>query len=156
MIRIAVCLGLLAAAPAVAAPPAYLDDRSTPQSLIRSYYNAITRGEYSRAYSYYPANTLPAFTTWSKGYENTRSVEVITGKAIPDPGAGNIYYNMPVAIRSVSKDGKVEVFGGCYVMHITNFGMQTEPPYQPMTIRSGKLSKSTRTFKQALPKSCAP
>lgn len=156
MIRLAASLALLAALPAVAATPAYLDDRSTPPTLIRSYYNAITRGEYSRAYSYYPTNTLPAFATWSKGYENTRSVEVITGKAVADPGAGNIYYNLPVAIRSVSKDGKIEVFGGCYVLHITNFGMQTEPPYQPMTIRSGKLSKSTTTLKLALPKSCAP
>jgi len=156
MIRVFACLALLAAVPAAAVTPAYLDDRSTPQTLIRSYYNAITRSEYSRAYSYYPANTLPAFATWSKGYENTRSVEVLTGKAIADPGAGNIYYNLPVAIRSVSKAGKVEVFGGCYVLHITNFGMQTEPPYQPMTIRSGKLSKSTKTLKLALPKSCAP
>lgn len=157
MLRILAGLFLLAsAAPAMAAMPAYLDDRSTPQSLIRSYYNAINRGEYARAYSYYPQDTLPPFTVWAKGYANTQSVEVLTGKALPDPGAGNIYYNLPVAIRSVGKDGKTQIFGGCYVLHITSYGMQTEPPYRPMTIRSGQLRKSTGSLKQALPKSCAP
>ncbi|ESQ80990.1 hypothetical protein [Asticcacaulis sp. YBE204] len=146
----------LTVATSAAALPVYLDDRSTPQSLIQSYYNAINRGELARAYTYYERDYLPEFQKWAKGYENTREVWVVTGKATSDPGAGNIYYNLPVAVQSVSKDGTKEVFAGCYVLHITNYGMQIQPPYQPMTIRSGKLVKTNKSVKQAVPKTCQP
>ncbi|MGH6859926.1 MAG: hypothetical protein ACRECY_06700, partial [Phyllobacterium sp.] len=40
-------------------PPEYLDDRSTPETVIKSYYNAINRQEYARAYSYYAPDSPP-------------------------------------------------------------------------------------------------
>ncbi|HVY51583.1 MAG TPA: hypothetical protein VHA07_08475, partial [Devosia sp.] len=52
----------LAVSPALAAPPAYLDDRSTPEAVIASFYNAINRQEYARAWSYYEdGEGVPAF-----------------------------------------------------------------------------------------------
>jgi hypothetical protein len=49
-------LALMTATPALAQDEAdYLDDRSTPEAVISSYYNAINRAEYARAYSYFRA-----------------------------------------------------------------------------------------------------
>ena len=46
-------------------PPPYLDNRSDPASLLRSYYNAINRREFARAWSYLgeakPSASLDAF-----------------------------------------------------------------------------------------------
>ena len=50
------------AVPATAAQPQYLDDRSTPEAVIASFYNAIGRQEYARAWSYYAdGQGVPAF-----------------------------------------------------------------------------------------------
>lgn len=69
--------------------PDYRDDRSTPQALIESYYNAINRKEYARAYGYYSEEGRePDFKTFLKGYENTKSVKVALRKTDPDPGRG--------------------------------------------------------------------
>ena len=43
-------LAQMVATPKIA--PSYLDDRSTPVQVIKSYYNAIDTQEYVRAYSY--------------------------------------------------------------------------------------------------------
>ncbi len=62
------------------AEPAYLDDRSDPAALIRSYYNAVARHEYARAWSYFgeakPVADYPSFTA---GYADTESVELSLG-----------------------------------------------------------------------------
>jgi len=97
--------------------PDYRDDRSTPQALMESYYNAINRKEYSRAYSYYSEEGRePDFKTFAKGYEGTKSVKVAVRKIDPDPGAGQIYWSLPIAIESEGDDGKKEVFTGCYTI----------------------------------------
>ncbi len=69
--------------------PDYRDDRSTPQALMESYYNAINRKEYARAYSYYSEEGRePDFKVFVKGYEKTKSVKVAVRKTDPDPGQG--------------------------------------------------------------------
>ena len=44
----------------------YQDDRSSPESLIRSLYNAINHHEYARAWSYYGEAPATDFTTYAK------------------------------------------------------------------------------------------
>ena len=46
------------------------DDRSSPESLIRSLYSAINHHEYARAWSYYGDPPAKDFATYSKGFEN--------------------------------------------------------------------------------------
>ena len=53
----------------LAAQPAYVDDRSTAASLVRSYYNAINRQEYARAYTYFGDNNAPqSYASFAAGY----------------------------------------------------------------------------------------
>jgi len=135
--------------------PDYRDDRSTPQALIESYYNAINRKEYARAYGYYSEEGRePDFKTFAKGYEGTKSVKVAVRKTDPDPGAGQIYWSLPIAIESESEDGNKQVFTGCYTIRLTNPGMQEEPPYKPMQIMTGSLTKSPMEIEKSVPESC--
>ncbi|NKC02747.1 hypothetical protein [Brucella haematophila] len=135
--------------------PEYRDDRSSPQALIESYYNAINRKEYTRAYGYYSEEGRePDFKTFVKGYENTKSVKVALRKTEPDPGAGQIYWSQPLAIEAESNDGKKEVFGGCYTIHLTNPAMQEEPPFKPIEIMTGSLSKSELELEKSVPEAC--
>src|SRR5690606_36454201 len=135
--------------------PDYRDDRSTPQALIESYYNAINRKEYARAYGYYSEEGRePDFKTFLKGYENTKSVKVALRKTDPDPGAGQIYWSQPVAIEAETADGKKEVFTGCYTIHLTNPAMQDDPPFKPMQIMTGSLTKSPLELEKSVPETC--
>ncbi|MBJ6131540.1 hypothetical protein JAU75_01670 [Ochrobactrum sp. Q0168] len=135
--------------------PEYRDDRSSPQALIESYYNAINRKEYTRAYGYYSEEGRePDFKAFVKGYENTKSVKVALRKTEPDPGAGQIYWSQPLAIEAESNDGKKEVFGGCYTIHLTNPAMQEEPPFKPIEIMTGSLSKSELELEKSVPEAC--
>jgi hypothetical protein len=51
----AIALTMLAVASGVAEDEqaAYLDDRSTPEQIVRSFYNAISHFQHARAYSYF-------------------------------------------------------------------------------------------------------
>jgi len=135
--------------------PDYRDDRSTPQALIESYYNAVNRKEFARAYGYYSEEGRePDFKTFVKGYENTKSVKVALRKTDPDPGAGQIYWSQPLAIEAETTDGKKEVFTGCYTIHLTNPAMQEEPPFKPMQIMTGSLTKSPLELEKSVPETC--
>ncbi len=135
-------------------PPAYLDNRSTPEALIKSYYNAINRREYARAYSYYaPDNPPQPFPEFQTGYENTASVDVLFGKAVGEGAAGSAYWSKPVAIKSQAKDGTVTVYNGCYRLRLANPAIQGVP-YVPMSILDGTLEKSDKPFEESVPEGC--
>lgn len=135
--------------------PDYLDNRSNPETLIESYYNAINRKEYVRAYSYYSEEGRdPHFDDFAKGYENTKSVRVKTRQIEPDPGAGQIYWSLPLAIEAEDNDGKKTVFTGCYTLRMTNPAMQEEPPFKPLEIMTGSLTPSPLDLEKSVPESC--
>ena len=133
----------------------YMDDRSSPQKLVESYYFAISNRSYAQAYGYFKPDTAPKnFEKWSSGYAKTKSVSVKFGSTEPDPGAGQIYWALPVVIEAVQTDGKNLVYTGCYTIHLTNPGMQSDPPYQPMAIGSASLKETKTSFKETQPGSC--
>ncbi|WP_310619068.1 hypothetical protein [Flexibacterium corallicola] len=133
----------------------YIDNRSTPQGLIASLYNAINSKQYARAYSYHESGTIKEpYQTWLDGYKTTKHVKVILGKTQAEGAAGSIYWSLPVAIRAEHTDGATQVFAGCYVLHLTQPLMQQTPPYIPMQIKQSNLVKSSKPFEQSLPKSC--
>lgn len=133
----------------------YMDDRSTPQRLVESYYYAITNRYYVQAYSYFKSGAAPEdFDKWSKGYADTKSVSVKFGSTAPDPGAGQIYWALPVVIEAIRSDGTSKVYTGCYKIHMTNLGMQTDPPYEPMGIVAASLKETSTSFSDTSPGSC--
>ena len=59
-----------------------------------------------------------------------------------------------MVVEAVQTAGKSLVYTGCYKIHLTNPGMQSDPPYQPMAIGSASLKETKTSFKEAKPGSC--
>jgi hypothetical protein len=121
----------------------YLDDRSTPEGVINSYWDAVNKREYARAYSYWEAaaadRELPPFHDFASGYEATTSVQVTLGTIRGDVGAGQLYFSVPVTLLASAFDGSLQTFVGCYTLHLGRPQLQAEPPFQPMAIQHAKI-----------------
>jgi hypothetical protein len=122
----------------------YIDDRSTPSQVIVSLYNAINRHEYLRAYNYWinPSTTLGSFSSYANGYKDTASVNLVFGQITGGAGAGQIYYTVPVILKTTTRDGTHANWAACYVVHQSqpaNFGA---PPFNPMGIDRGSANPS--------------
>lgn len=116
----------------------YLDDRSDAAQLVRSLYNAVNRREYARAFDYFSKPPAKSFEAYAQGYEDTASVDVLTGQVKADGAAGSVFYTVPTAIRAKDANGNSSVFAGCYTVRAVNGAIQ-EPPYRPLRIESAKL-----------------
>jgi hypothetical protein len=122
----------------------YIDDRSTPSQVIVSFYNAISRREYSRAYDYWadPSTSLGNFTTWANGYNNTASVDLVFGPITGDPGMSQVYYTIPVILKVTATNSTRNNFAACYVVHETTPDVYGAPPISPMGIFEGSAQSS--------------
>ncbi|HUZ03669.1 MAG TPA: hypothetical protein VMU89_25270 [Thermomicrobiaceae bacterium] len=132
-----------AATPGDIAAARYLDDRGTAEAVVRSYYNAVNRQEYARAYGYWEpaaaASQLKPFDQFQQGYAQTTSVTLTIGTVGSDVGAGQLYYMVPVAIAARNSDGSTQRFVGCYRLHLARPEIQAVPPFQPLAIQSASL-----------------
>jgi hypothetical protein len=139
----------------------YLDDRSTPEEVLRSLYNAINRKEYDRAYSYWEvsptASQPPPYAQFKQGYATTVSVDLTTGTTTSGVAAGNIYFTVPVVLVSHTTDGQTKSYVGCYTLHLGQPAIQDAPPFHPLAIRSAQVQElaagvsTTTALEQACP-----
>ena len=148
----------LVAPPSFAAEsPAYLDDRSTPEAVISSFYNAIDRQEYARAWSYYQdGEGVPKFAEFVAGYDGTASVTVTFGQSAQEGAAGSTYWTLPISLDALSTAGKHSYFAGCYTLRQVNPSMQSEPPFRPLHIVEGHLKSARGTGQGFAPARCDP
>jgi hypothetical protein len=125
--------------PADISSSAYMDDRSTAAALILSYYNAVNRQEYLRAYSYWgdPANTVGSYDVFSNGYRDTGSVAVVIGQVYAEGAAGTSYFTVPVALNVTNTDQTRHKYAACYVLRLPQPGNFGAPPISPMNIYRG-------------------
>ena len=123
----------------------FLDDRSTPIQVLRSYYSAINRKEYVRAYYYWftpgdsPTSEPPDYNDFAAGYANTASVRLTTGNVMSDAAAGTVYYQVPAVLTAKHTDGTSVRYASCFRLRQPqpiNFGA---PPFRPMGIDSAQL-----------------
>ncbi len=146
---------LLMASPAVAAPPQYVDDRSTAVAVIQSFYNAIDRKEYARAWSYYEdGQGVAPFDDFQKGYADTASVSIAFGQVSEEGAAGSTYYTVPLSLDAVSTSGKHSYFAGCYTLRLANPAIQAAPPFQPLHIVEGHLKAAKGVGQKYVPATC--
>ena len=150
----AALISSLSAAEAFSQETRYIDDRSSAASIVNSFYNAVNRKEYARAWDYF-GDQKPAkdVETFAKGFENTPQVNVTTGNVAMEGAAGSTFYYVPVAIISFNKDGSEQVFAGCYTARLANPVIQ-EPPFHPLHIEKGSLKVSDQPYDEAVPESC--
>jgi hypothetical protein len=126
------------------AQPDYVDDRSTPDALVISYYNAINRHEYLRAFSYWEANSpaVGSYDNFQSGYANTASVALTVGAIRSDVGAGQLYWWVPVTLAATNTDGSTQNFVGCYKLHLGRPEIQSAPPFQGLGISAGDIEQA--------------
>lgn len=140
----------------------YLDDRSDAVQVIRSLVNAINRREYVRAYSYWEdagiSSEVESFDIFARGYADTRRVRLMVGAVLDDPGAGQLYYSVPVVMIARTTDGKTQTFAGCYVVHMPNPAMQMMLPFRPLSIRSAQVMQfpNNSDLDLLLARACGP
>lgn len=120
----------------------YLDDRSTPATLLYSLANAINRHEFIRAYSYWssPMDYLGILDAFTNNYTTTSSVEVNIGDILSEGAAGSIYYSAPVIFTFTNSDTTVYRLSSCFLFRFpqpANFG---EPPIDLLHISKGGLN----------------
>lgn len=154
-VALAACLPVSAGAAQTHPEPAYQDDRSTPTTVIESLYNAINRHELARAYSYWGSDSsVEPYDRFAAGYSQTVRTRLHVGTVTSEGAAGSTYYSVPVAVRTVNKDGTTVVFAGCYTLRLANPKIQAEPPFRPLHIVKGKLLRARGRTSQAVPNSC--
>ena len=68
MLRALVTCLVFVALPAGAGSEEFIDDRSSPERVLLSLYNAISRQEYLRAWSYFGEGAAPSFEAFRDGY----------------------------------------------------------------------------------------
>jgi hypothetical protein len=116
--------------------PLLVANWNDPVALVNAYYNAISRHEYARAYSYWenpsaPNGVTASFGDFANGYANTAAVNISTGDVTSDAGTGNIFYQVPTVIAATQTDGAIQQFYGCYLLHRANVEMgDSTPPYR--------------------------
>jgi hypothetical protein len=151
-----VSLSIAVAVPgaALAADPGYIDDRSDAASLVRSFYNAVNRREFARAWDYF-GDTKPAasFEAFVQGFAGTERVDVVTGAASAEGATGSQFFAIPVAIAAFARDGSEQVFAGCYTARLADPQIQ-EPPFHALHIEKAQMSASVQPFEEQLPASC--
>jgi hypothetical protein len=144
--------------------PFYEHREGTGTQLLKTFYNAINRKEYERAYSYYqgvpnpdPALAAP-YAQWVQGYANTVYVTLAAGTETIGAGAGNIFASVPVVLTSTQKDGSKQIFSGCYILHRVNFGISDNPLDELWSIRSAKIAAApaNANLDQLLAQTCTP
>jgi hypothetical protein len=146
--------GVAASWDARAAEPDYLDDRSDAEAVVKSFYNAINRREFSRAWGYF-GETKPSatFESFVAGFEGTKAVRVMTGEPGVEGAAGSTFFNVPVAIAATGMDDTERVFAGCYTARLANPQIQ-EPPFTGLHLERGALKASDLSAEEALPAQC--
>lgn len=131
--------------PQVTAAPshnAYLDDRSNTQQVIKSYFNAINRKEYARAWSYWTqGSSVQPYATFKQGFANTKETRVTFGLASSEGAAGSIYGVQRLALSVANEDGTHDDFAGCYTTHLSQPAVQDQVPFTPMGIHEAKMTK---------------
>lgn len=148
-----VLLGLLGnevrATTGVVDTPAYEHRRGSPIAFLISYYNAINREEYRRAYQYWesPGSGLPSqpadYSSFVQGYADTVSVAVTFGSPASSGAAGSIYASVPTVIMATHTDGTVHTFAGCYIVRHTNPGIDPSPTAELWRIYNAMIAPAT-------------
>jgi len=148
------------AAPTAAAQPApRYENLQDPADLIASYYNAIIRKEYQRAYGYWESPPDGAsLAQFAQGYADTAAVNAAL-RLPPDSegAAGSVYASLPTVLLATHVDGSAQTFSGCYVARRVNPQIAGQPD-TPWRLYSATISPAPAdaSIAMLLAQACQP
>ena len=108
-------------------PPANVAD---PVTLLRSYFEAIDRREFARAYTYWGylgKASRQTFAQFHEGFATTDHVAVDVGNPEMGAAAGSAYADVPVVIVATQSDQTTQAFCGTYTLRSTQV-----PPFDQL------------------------
>lgn len=115
--------------PAAAQADVPFDLRDHPITLIASYYDAIALHDYARAYSYWNGHA-PGGATYQQFVQGFADVETVRALArLPVAGgvaAGTAHAEVPVVVLTTLKDGRSQMFAGCF--HAVHYNVPIGDP----------------------------
>jgi hypothetical protein len=125
----------------------YIDSRSDPVALIYSFWNALNRQEYARAYSYFEAPAIfpGPYITFKNGYLDTMNVSGAITAPEKLAATGNWYWKVPVTLNAKTKSGVPQAFVGCYIIHQSDPALCVSPPFNPMGIQKANFKAISPT-----------
>lgn len=93
---------------------------ASPVELVSSYYEAINGRNYERAFAFWrtPNETMENFV---KGYAETEKIRlIIEPNGAVEGAAGSLFAQVPTVLISTLKNGRTQIFSGCYVLRKSN------------------------------------
>ncbi len=133
---------------------AYLDDRSTAVSLLQSYYNAINRHEYARAWSYWDGHAPnPDYQDFVDGFAQTEHVTLFTGEEMSEGAAGSSFHSVAISIEALQVDGTLQAYAGCVTLRLAQPAIQ-EPPFRGLHIEGAQLRSIEGPAEANVPETC--
>jgi hypothetical protein len=105
------------------------EDRGDPVSLLASYFNAVNRKEYPRAWAYWENPPNPSYEDFVQGYAETAHVLLaVRPPTFIEGAAGSQYTNIPTLLIVTHTDNSQHNFVGCYVARRANPNIEGAPP----------------------------
>ena len=125
----------------------YIDSRSNPVAIIYSFWNAINRQEYARAYSYFEAPAIfpGPYLTFKAGYLDTINVSGGITPPVKLAATGNWYWKVPITLNAETKSGGQQAFVGCYIVHQSDPELYLSPPFNPIGIQKARFEAISLT-----------
>jgi|GEM_PF-410814 len=120
-------------------PDAYIDNRSGPVEVLQSFYNAVNRHEYARAYSYWDPDRAPNFSQFQQAYEDVVAIQFAVGEVGGDQAAGSVYYNVAAVIVAQTADGDIQTYAACYMLNMSQPALYDDPPVPPLAIETAVI-----------------
>ncbi|MCF6301801.1 MAG: hypothetical protein L3J13_01105 [Devosiaceae bacterium] len=131
-----------------------MDNRSTPQSLVASYFNALSKGEFARAWSYWDNEIAGTnFESFVEGFTNTQSIIFKLGQPMSEGAAGSIFTSIPLAVEYTDEDGWKENYRGCFLVRIAIPDIQN-PPFLGHHFWEGNFIPVDTEFENTAPGIC--
>ena len=130
--------------------------QDSPAEVLASFYNAINRQEYQRAYGYWETPPSP-YDQFVQGYADTASVQLIVQPpTFIDVGAGNLHAAIPTVLVATKRDGSQQRFGGCYVTHKANIQPDVWHCRRRRSRRSMRVRPYRRCWHRPAPRLACP
>lgn len=106
---------------ATPAPPAVFDATTSPAGVLSSFYNAINRRDFQRAYAYLSSHKGGSFTRWQKGYDDTADDSNIVLQPARYRGRVNGRVRTCVGFQMIAHhwNGQNTKYGGWYMVEQT-------------------------------------
>jgi heat shock protein HslJ len=121
--------------------PQQFENLNSPVDLLASYYNAINRQEYQRAYAYWE-NPPDPYDAFVNGFADTASVQLIVQPPTYYGGAaGSLYVSIPTVLIAQHYDGTQLTFAGCFVTRKSNLSPPDIPQEDVWHLYSAEIAQ---------------